>query len=833
MRMTLSILAIVVAVAATSSPGWGKITISSVSGASAYVPSESDGGTVFGGTAGDPCNDGSALCNNCLYAGTACNPRRIQDGLLLTFNIVSDTYGGKAVIADEGTKLVISNAASSSNYSKGAVATVSILWGDLCDHLDPEAGSCDDAAFALKVRVGISSDESKASAEDNDLEDSHDDSIDVTIAVHGNYYSGGMGDVHSTCEEPDGEEDAICYVEMGRGDEKAYIQDIQHVPSRGFPSSSNNYVYKKIRVMYATSPSATDCNGVTPESFLVEETTNKADLDISAESSSSVVLEKDFVDGLSNGTPYCFKIGVIDSGGNIGWFSPEPIGPIVPEAVYGLLTEDMNCFIATATYGSPLAPEVQVFRSFRDQILLKSSWGRSFVKAYYRWSPPFAQLIREQPTLRKLSEILLWPLWAFAKVATSGNLLLAFFMSGFLLLFFLCLVGVAFYRIRRVQRVAKWSLFFFLTLAIGEGLFLGEAQAQVNRKKGDKLSVEDLVEEERKDPEPAPIESTLPKDEEEALTIPSPDDGEEAPPPVEFPYPVVQPKEESPKSPVVKKKKLKKKRVKDQEFEDQDDDTFDEFDEGEFAAQSGQGTIEVESEVVDPMGRKKKRVRKIHHPLAKKGLYRITSKGEYLYRTNKSEQHRAGSLRFGALYLDKFANPASTNVTFESIYGGEATPALFFDYEWQLFRGYGKGGWKVGTGFMMASGNGRFADGTIAQESFDFVVFPNSVSGIYRFQYWDRQFLVPFVEAGLDYFAFAEIRDDNKPPKFGATPGLHAAAGLNISLTAFGKRTANQIDSEYGVNDIYLTIEGRVIHGLHSSMDISTEVIDAGFTAEF
>lgn len=58
------------------------------------------------------------------------------------------------------------------------------------------------------------------------------------------------------------------------------------------------------------------------------------------------------------------------------------------------------CFIATAAYGSPDAPEVEALRRFRDRRLLTNPLGAAFVRMYYRWSPPLARLIARKPTLR-------------------------------------------------------------------------------------------------------------------------------------------------------------------------------------------------------------------------------------------------------------------------------------------------------------------------------------------------------------------------------------------------------------------------------------------------
>lgn len=65
------------------------------------------------------------------------------------------------------------------------------------------------------------------------------------------------------------------------------------------------------------------------------------------------------------------------------------------------------CFIATAAYGSPVAPEVMILRQFRDDVLLSSRLGRAFVSFYYFASPPIARLISKTRFLRAITRLLL------------------------------------------------------------------------------------------------------------------------------------------------------------------------------------------------------------------------------------------------------------------------------------------------------------------------------------------------------------------------------------------------------------------------------------------
>ena len=86
-----------------------------------------------------------------------------------------------------------------------------------------------------------------------------------------------------------------------------------------------------------------------------------------------------------------------------------------------------NCFIATAAFGSPLAPQVQVLRDFRDAYLMTHAVGRWLVSQYYRFSPPLADAIRDREGLRAAVRTGLTPLIWTAQLAqsTSGEIVIA------------------------------------------------------------------------------------------------------------------------------------------------------------------------------------------------------------------------------------------------------------------------------------------------------------------------------------------------------------------------------------------------------------------------
>jgi len=78
------------------------------------------------------------------------------------------------------------------------------------------------------------------------------------------------------------------------------------------------------------------------------------------------------------------------------------------------VTEGGGCLIATAAFGSEMAPQVQFLREIRDNTVLQTESGSAFMigfnQFYYSFSPTVADYERENPAFKEAVKITLTPL---------------------------------------------------------------------------------------------------------------------------------------------------------------------------------------------------------------------------------------------------------------------------------------------------------------------------------------------------------------------------------------------------------------------------------------
>ncbi|MCH7648186.1 MAG: peptidylprolyl isomerase [Thaumarchaeota archaeon] len=100
---------------------------------------------------------------------------------------------------------------------------------------------------------------------------------------------------------------------------------------------------------------------------------------------------------------------------------PEPVcgaGAILKDGICVVEEQQRGggCLIATATYGSELAPQVQQLRELRDNTLLQTNSGSAFMESfnqfYYFFSPTIADWERQNPMFKETVRLTITPLLA-------------------------------------------------------------------------------------------------------------------------------------------------------------------------------------------------------------------------------------------------------------------------------------------------------------------------------------------------------------------------------------------------------------------------------------
>jgi len=78
------------------------------------------------------------------------------------------------------------------------------------------------------------------------------------------------------------------------------------------------------------------------------------------------------------------------------------------------IEEGGGCLIATATFGSEMAPQVQQLRELRDNSLLSTQTGTTFMagfnQLYYSFSPTIADLERQHPAFKEAVKLAITPM---------------------------------------------------------------------------------------------------------------------------------------------------------------------------------------------------------------------------------------------------------------------------------------------------------------------------------------------------------------------------------------------------------------------------------------
>lgn len=419
------------------------LTINNVFNASNFTLGTGTENTViFGGTAGDiaDCDvvSATATCNNCTNPNLHCNRNRIHPGLRLqiNFTVRADVSGNLWFGHGTGGDSTLSEFASYTNrgnsLSQNSQSFVEIDWLQVCDAIG--AGTdCNTSSINKNLFIGLVPSDSGSGVP------SSSQRTRIVTSVH---RPSGGGVNFLSCDAPPSDGNVgVCYFDAFPGDEKATIREIDIVGNLKAPTGLNLVA---LRVFYRT-------DNVFPDYT----TPTFQDLPINSEGE----VRPNRVENLTNDEVHIFSAAVVDQANNIAFMNnavtatnpvvpAECAGPFignpgnvaacglvtVPSLVFGLLPDDLNCFISTATYGSPLSAKVEDFRQFRNQYLLTHKPGQILTHYYYKLSPPLAKYISERPWAQKLSQVALFPFWLFASLSLLVGPLFSFIILQLILL---------------------------------------------------------------------------------------------------------------------------------------------------------------------------------------------------------------------------------------------------------------------------------------------------------------------------------------------------------------------------------------------------------------
>ena len=85
-----------------------------------------------------------------------------------------------------------------------------------------------------------------------------------------------------------------------------------------------------------------------------------------------------------------------------------------------------QCAIATAAYGTELAPQVQLLREVRDNVLFGTNSGTAFMggfnEFYYSFSPTIADWERQSPIFKETVKLTITPMLSSMSILNYANI---------------------------------------------------------------------------------------------------------------------------------------------------------------------------------------------------------------------------------------------------------------------------------------------------------------------------------------------------------------------------------------------------------------------------
>lgn len=677
---------------------------------SGYSNLDTTNSIIYGGIAGNACagtSGSTSTCNSCTDTSggaKACNQSSVYPGMKfsVSFSLTQSATNAVAKLyIVNSTSTVALQTLAAATYSTADTITLETTWAQICANAGLSA-SCTNASALLStatIKFGVGADNS------GDV-DASTETKSYNLTLH--YIPAGASDVTQALCADNTTGVGTCNITFAAGDEKVFIDTaIYNGADTTSTTSGGSIDWDGIAVFPLATPTGSEATAYSSFSNgLVQPVVKGID-------TSGNIPDSQVSGGIANYQQYCMVYGSRNKAQNIYKFVTTGVDTtkscVTPSEVVGLL-DDKHCFISTAAFGSQDAPEVEIFRKFRNQFLLKNILGKLFVKTYYQVSPPLADIISGNEYLKASTRVLLYPLLVMSYLALK----IGFFAMILSLLAFLFIVLKA----KKILRSRAAVAVMILVLVISPIL-----KAEI-----------------------VPDETTINKPE-----------------------------------------------------------------------------------------------------AAQEGLVRIKKDGTYVYDLKRALKTESSTLTLGQAnfpdiaitieQVDASGNPTGGSQTynFKDFYNEESGLIVGYNYNWFPYTNYGKLGVEAGISGMFVSGHGKLvaSPNPDSKEAFTFITLPLTLGGVYRMEWKDKQLFAPYVSGGGAYVVLIEKREDKPNPNAAGSFGFYGTAGMLFNLSALDSDTGFQLDSEYGISNLWLSLEFKAIEVEGESFTFSNRYVNAGLSFDF
>ncbi|AZZ35718.1 hypothetical protein CIK05_02520 [Bdellovibrio sp. qaytius] len=228
------------------------------------------------------------------------------------------------------------------------------------------------------------------------------------------------------------------------------------------------------------------------------------------------------------------------------------------------------------------------------------------------------------------------------------------------------------------------------------------------------------------------------------------------------------------------------------------------------------------------------------------GLVKIDKDGVYIYKPEPQNAKQASHVRLGVVSNPNVEseicdenNANCQTISFDDIYSGASGMGFEYVYEYFFFTdggvNFGKLGAQLGMSASYAQGQGRLVSNlaTESVEKFTFLTLPIFAGAVYRFEYRDRQILVPYAGGGGVYTILAEKREDRSNIKGVGAPGFYATGGALLNISALDRDLGADFESEYDIKNLWISAEFKYINVSSDAFSLENGYIQGGMGFDF